>query len=132
MKTREKYLAAAAALLVLAAALLCVYHFTRPAPEAGSKRVSVTVTHKDGTEKRFSYQTDAEYLDEALLAEGLIEGEEGPYGLYVTAVDGEEADYAADGGWWRLTKDGAEWMYGASETALADGDSYEWTYAAGS
>ena len=132
MKAQKKYLVAAAVLLVLAAALLCVYSLTKPAPTEGSKRVSVTVIHKDGSEKRFSYQTDAEYLSEVLLAEGLIEGEEGAYGLYVTVVDGEEADYAADGGWWCLTKDGAEWMYGVSETAVADGDSYEWTYTTGS
>lgn len=131
MKTQRKYLVAAALLLALAAALLGAYRYARPAAGAGSKRVSVTVTHKDGTEKRFSYQTDAGYLSEVLLAEGLIDGEEGPYGLYVTTVDGEEADYAADGGWWCLTKDGAEWTYGASETAVADGDSYEWTYTVG-
>lgn len=131
MKAQKKYLAAAAALLVLAAALLCVYRFAGPASSEGSKRVSVTVIHKDGSEKRFSYRTDAEYLSEVLLAEGLIEGEDGPYGLYVTMVDGEEADYGADRGWWRLTKDGAEWTYGVSATAVADGDSYEWTYTVG-
>ena len=35
----------------------------------------------------FSYETDAVYLDKVLLAEGLIEGDEGEYGLYVTVVD---------------------------------------------
>ena len=131
MKASRKYFAAAALLLVLAAALLCVYHYVRPAAGAGSKRISVTVIHKDGSEKDFAYQTDAEYLSEVLLSEGLIVGEEGAYGLYVTTVDGEEADYAVDGGWWCLTKDGAEWTYGASATALADGDRYEWTYTVG-
>ena len=131
MKASKKHLIAAALLLALAAALLCLYRFARPAATEGSKSVSITVTHKDGTQKSFSCRTDAEYLAEALLAEGLIEGEEGAYGLYVTTVDGETADYAADQGWWRLTKDGAEWMYGASETALADGDRYEWTYTVG-
>lgn len=131
MKTSKKYLAAAAALAVLLAVTLCIYMYNRPAPEAGSKHISVTVVHGDGSEKSFAYQTDAEYLSEVLLAEGLIRGEEGAYGLYVTVVDGEEADYAADQSWWCLTKGGAEWMYGASETAIADGDSYEWTYTVG-
>lgn len=131
MKASKKYLAAAAALIAMAVILLCVYTYTRPAPGEGSKHISVTVIHGDGSEKSFSYQTDAEYLDEVLLAEGLIRGEEGAYGLYVTVVDGEEADYGANQSWWCLTKDGAEWMYGASETALADGDSYEWTYTVG-
>ena len=131
MKGSKKYIAAAAVLFLLAVAMLCAYRYIRPAGGEGSKSISVTVVHKDGSEKRFSCQTDAAYLDEALVAEGLIRGEEGPYGLYVTEVDGETADYAVDGGWWRLTKDGAEWTYGASETAIADGDSYEWTYTAG-
>lgn len=131
MKAQKKYLIAAALLLALSAALLAAYRYARPAAEAGSKRISVTVVHKDGSERRFSYETDAEYLSDALLAEGLIDGEEGPYGLYVTTVDGETADYAADGGWWCLTKGGAEWTYGASATAIADGDGYEWTYTVG-
>lgn len=131
MKASKKYLALSALLLALLA-LLCLYHFARPAASAGSKHISVTVVHKDGSEKAFSYRTDAEYLSEVLLAEGLIEGEEGAYGLYVTVVDGEEADYAVDGGWWCLTKDGAEWTYGVSATAIADGDRYEWTYTVGS
>ena len=48
----------------------------------------------------FSYETDAVYLDKVLLAEGLIEGDEGEYGLYVTVVDREIADYNAGGAHW--------------------------------
>ena len=48
----------------------------------------------------FSYETDAVYLDKVLLAEGLIEGDEGEYGLYVTVVDREIADYNAGGAYW--------------------------------
>lgn len=131
MKKSKKSLIAVAVLVVLAAVMIGVYMYARPAASAGSKRISVTVVHKDGSEKSFSYQTDAEYLAEVLLNEGLISGDEGAYGLYVTTVDGEEANYNVDQGWWCLTKDGNEWMYGASDTAIADGDKYEWTYTIG-
>lgn len=128
MKVSKKYLAAVGAVAALIAIMLCIYVYTRPAPSAGGKHISITVIHKDGSEKTFSYQTDAEYLDEVLQSEGLISGDESSYGLYVTTVDGEEANYDVDHGWWCLTKDGNEWMYGVSETAIADGDKYEWTY----
>lgn len=128
MKKSKKSLIAVAVLVVLAAVMVGVYMLARPEASAGSKHISVTVVHKDGSEKSFSYQTDAEYLAEVLLNEGLISGDEGAYGLYVTTVDGEEANYDVDQSWWCLTKDGNEWMYGVSDTAIADGDKYEWTY----
>lgn len=131
MKVSKKYLITIIAIVTLIAAMLCIYLYTRPVPSAGSKHIFITVIHKDGSEKSFSYQTDAEYLDEVLQSEGLISGDESPYGLYVTTVDGEEANYDVDRGWWCLTKDGNEWTYGVSVTTIADGDKYEWTYTIG-
>lgn len=131
MKASKKYFVAIAALSALMVMMLCVYMYTRPTSLSGSKHITISVIHKDGSEKSFFYQTDAEYLDEVLQSEGLISGEESTYGLYVTTVDGEEANYDEDHGWWCLTKDGSEWMYGASDTPIADGDKYEWTYTVG-
>lgn len=48
------------------------------------------VVHKDESTKTFTYHTDAEYLGEVLLAEGLVEGDESEYGLMITTVDGEQ------------------------------------------
>lgn len=131
MEKSKKSLFAVAALLILVVVMIGIYMYTRPTTSAGGKNVSIIVIHKDGSEKSFSYHTDAEYLDEVLQSEGLIGGEESSYGLYVTTVDGEEANYDLDRGWWRLTKDGNKWMYGVSETPIADGDQYEWTYTIG-
>lgn len=131
MKKSKKSLIAVAVLLLLAVVMIGIYMYTHPTTSVGSKYISITVIHKDGSEKNFSYHTDAEYLDEVLQSEGLISGNESSYGLYVTTVDGEEANYDLDRGWWCLTKDGNEWMYGVSETPIADGDKYEWTYTIG-
>lgn len=128
MKVSKKHLVAIVALAALIVMMLCIYTHTRPTSSTGSKHISITVIHKDGSEKNFSYHTDAEYLDEVLQSEGLISGDESSYGLYVTTVDGEEA---VDHSWWCLTKDGNEWTYGVSVTAIADGDKYEWTYTIG-
>ncbi len=58
----------------------------------GEKEISVLVLHGDETEKSFSHQMDAEYLGEVLEREGLISGEMGQFGLFITTVDGETAD----------------------------------------
>ena len=42
----------------------------------------------------FTIHTDSETLGAALMEEELLVGEEGPYGLFVTAVDGETVDSA--------------------------------------
>ena len=121
----------AAVFCVLALALLAVWRFTRPEPQEGSKAVRVEVTHKDGTVKVFDYRTDLEYLGELLTQEGLISGTEDQYGLFVDTVDGETADYAVDGGWWRLTRGGEDSETGVGEVVLADGDVYGWIYTVG-
>ena len=63
--------------------------------------------------------------------DGLIAGEESSYGLMVTTVDGETADYGRDQSWWCLTKDGAWMDTGVDDTMIADGDHYEFTYTIG-
>lgn len=74
---------------------------------AGEKQVVITV------------KTDAETLGDALIENGLIEGEEGSWGMYVKSVDGIRADYDLDGFWWSLEQDGAATTYGVDGRALS-------------
>ena len=74
--------------------------------------------------------TDEEYLGAALENEKLIQGTQGQYGLFVTAVDGEKADDAKQQ-WWCLTKGGATVDTGVDTTPIADGDAYELTLTTG-
>ena len=53
--------------------------------------ITLKVVHGDGTEKEFPITTTAATLGDALVAEGLVEGEESSYGLFITTVDGEQA-----------------------------------------
>ena len=133
-KQNKKKLApvlAVAAFIALAVVLALVWQFTRPAPAAGAKHITVEVVHKDETAKTFTYDTDAEYLDEVLVAEGLISGDEGEFGLYVKTVDGETADYDVDQSWWALSINGEFAQTGVSATPVYDGDAYTWTYTVG-
>ena len=126
MKNRKLWLGLAA-LVIVAAGLLLVYRTFAPKPVEGSKTVTVEIVHGDGSTRTVELHTDAGYLGEALDEEaGLVEGEEGPYGLYIQTVDGETASDAART-WWCITKDGGEVTTSADLTPIADGEHYELT-----
>lgn len=120
----KKQIIALIAFLVVVAAVVGIYFATRPQTQEGAKEITVTVVHKDGTSKDFTYRTDEEYLGPVLTAEGLIVGEGGMY----NTVDGETADYAADQSYWALYVGEEYAMQGADETPIADGDVFKWVY----
>ena len=127
----KKTLIAAAVLVLLVAILAGVYFAARPTTEAGAKTISVTVVHADGSEKQFQYHTDAEYLGPVLLAEGLVEGEDGPYGLTISVVDGEKADWNENQSYWALYVGEDYAATGADSTPVKDGDSFRLVYTIG-
>ena len=92
------------------------------------KTVTVEVTHKSGEKVEHVIETAATNLGTALSESGFVEGEDGQYGFYINAVDGEVADYNVDSSFWSITKDGEELFTGASETYISDGEHYELTY----
>ena len=93
----------------------------------GAKTVTVKVIVEDKT-VTFTIKSDAEMLGDALLAHGLIAGEESSYGLYVKVVNGITADYDVDQSYWGFSKGGEYMMTGVDGTAFADGEVYELTY----
>ena len=76
----------------------------------------------------FTIHTDKETLGEALTEHKLIEGEKGPYGLYVKVVNGIRADYDEDKSYWSLTKKGEPVTTGVDSTKIADNEHYELVY----
>ena len=126
MKANQKTKLAAAVLAVAAALMLGLWYFNRPQARAGAKTVAVEVVHGDGASKEFSYNTPAEYLGELLVDEGLAQGEQGAYGLFITTVDGETARDSLRQ-WWCITKGGERVDTGADATPIADGDHFELT-----
>lgn len=83
-----------------------------------------TVVDKEGKETFFEIHTDKETVGDALLDLGLIEGEEGAYGLYVKSVNGVEADYDTDGTYWAFYINGEYAMTGVDVTEIEEGISY--------
>ncbi len=79
---------------------------------AGEKSIVITL------------KTDEETLGAALLAEELITGEPGDYGLYVKTVNGILADYNTDQTYWALYIDGEYALSGVDTTPIEDGAAY--------
>ena len=123
-KDNKKLILAAVALAAIVAIFLGVYFATRPQSAQGAKTFTVTVIHKDGTGKDFTYHTDEEYLGAALVAEGLIQGENGMY----TTVDGETADWDADNSYWAFYVGEAYASAGIDQTPVKDGDTFKLVY----
>ena len=90
----------------------------------GSKTVKVVV-EADEKKVTFTIHTEADILGDALTETGLINGEEGPYGLYFTEVNGMTADYDVDQTYWAFYQNGEYMMTGVDSTEFADGDQYE-------
>jgi hypothetical protein len=123
--------AAILALALLVTGMVTLYLKFRPQPVEGDKHITVTVIHKDGSEKEFTYDTDEEYLGTLLQADGLIEGEEGPYGLMISTVDGELADWNVDQGYWALYIGQDYATTGIDTTPIQDGAAYSLVYTIG-
>lgn len=131
MKKNTKIIIAVVAVVVVIALFLGIYLGTRPETSQGSKTFTVEVVHSDGSSKTFTYHTDEEYLGAVLVAEGLIAGEEGPYGLTVLTVDGEDAIWEESGAYWAIFVNGEYGTTGADTTPINDGDAFKLEYTLG-
>ena len=127
----KKLLVAVLVLIVVIGALFGLYTATRPETAEGAKTVTVTVVHADGSGKDFIYHTDEEYLGPVLMEEGLVVGEMGPYGLMISAVDGEEAVWETNNAYWALFVGEEYATSGADTTPVYDGSTFKLEYTLG-
>lgn len=128
--SKSKKIIAVAVLLVLVIGAVFAYLNFRPEAQVGDKTVILSVTHADGGSRDFIMKTDAETLGDAMREINVFEGEDGPYGVFVTAVDGESVDSALEQ-WWCFTKGGETMMTGIDDTMIADGEHYEAVFTTG-
>ena len=89
----------------------------------GAKTIKVTV---EAGEKSvvFTIKTDKATVGEAMQEHGLIEGEQGAYGLYVKKVNGIVADYDIDQTYWGFYINGEYAMTGVDMTEITEGAVY--------
>lgn len=123
-KSKKPLIIAAIVFVVLVVAGIVIWQVAAPKGTAGDKAYTLTVVDAEGNETVHELQTDEEMLGAALLNEGLIEGEDSEFGLFVKTVDGITA---SGDEWWRLTIDGEMTETGVDSTPVEDGGKYEFT-----
>lgn len=131
MKKKSHVLLALGTLVCVMALFLGLYTLSRPQTIPGVKTVTVEVVHKDTSSRSFTFWTDEDYLGAALIEEGLIQGEQGPYGMYIKWVDGETADYEVDQSYWALYEGEEYATQSTDQTAMEDGDHFRLVYTIG-
>lgn len=122
----NKLILSAVALVAVIALFAGIWLATRPETAAGEKAFTLTVVHKDGTEKVFNLTSSEEFLGAALVLEGIIIESDSP-GLYNT-VDGETADFSVDQSYWNFSINGESAMEGMNTTPITDGGQYKLEY----
>ena len=131
MKNNKKKVALLACLFIVVVAVFgAVFFALRPEGTEGGKTFTLEVILTDGSSTEHKVSTDAEFVGEALLSEGLIAGSTGEYGLFITTVDGITAN-SENQEWWSLTIDGEMSMYGVDQVPVTDGGHYELTLMVG-
>ncbi len=91
---------------------------------SGATMFYFNVVDGDGNTQKFEIHTDETVVGDALLSLGLIQGEDGPYGLYVKKVNGITADYDVNGTYWAFYIGEEYGMTGVDMTEIVPGTTY--------
>lgn len=94
----------------------------------GANTVAITVA---AAEKSIviTLKTDESNLGQALLESGLTEGTQGPYGLFISHVNGIKAVYEEDTAYWSfLDSEGSYMSTGVDSVELTGDDAYQLVY----
>ena len=123
-------------MLALLLALVLVFALTacgakEEAPVVNAVSFKVVVTDLEGNETAFEYTSSAASVGEALVAEGLIEGHESDYGLYIDTVNGITADWDKDQTYWAFYVDGEYATTGIDGTEIVADTTYGLTLTKG-
>ena len=90
----------------------------------GEKEFCVEVVSADKVKTSYVVHTDDAKVGEALLKLGFIDGEQGPYGLYVKTVNGITLDYDKDKMYWAFYINGEYASKGVDETEIDQSCTY--------
>ncbi len=129
---KKKVMLGSGILVVLIVAMTLIWTNFREKPVEGSKAITIEVVDSKGKSTVYELKTNAKYLINAMdeaKEQGLsYEGEEGPYGLSISKVNGERADYTLDGAYWGFNVNGEYCNLGVSKQPVEDGDEFEIVY----
>lgn len=97
----------------------------------GANHFSFEVLDAEGNTLSYHIHTDKSTVGEALFELGIIDGEQGDYGLYVKSVNGIVADYDTDGAYWAFYINGNYASQSADLTEINENDVYSFRYEKG-
>lgn len=145
----KKTIIALIALVVVAALVVGIYFATRPKKEttdptketntqtdegantgAAGNSFTMIVKHGDGTEREFLITTTESFLAQALINEGIINGEGLETGMYFT-VDGETASWEENQSYWAIYIGDEYANYGLNDIIIEDDAVYKLVYTIG-
>ena len=93
----------------------------------GAKTLTVKV-EQESKSVTFTVHTDKDTVGAALIEHSLIEGEDGPYGLYIKKVNGIVADYDVDQSYWAFYEGESYSTSGVDTTDIKEGVIYRLVY----
>lgn len=128
--SKGKIVMAFAALVAVVAVLIGVYAVYGAKAVDGTKNITIEVVSKTAESTVYELSTDAEVLKQAMdEAKGLTyEGTEGEYGIMITTVNGEVADFSVDGAYWGFYVNDGYCNYGIDTQPVMDGDAFKIVY----
>lgn len=91
----------------------------------GAKAFELTIVDKEGVNHPYLIHTDEEFVGFALIAHELIEGEQGPYGMYIKSVLGQVLDYDTDKMYWAFYVGSDYALTGVDMTPITEGEHYQ-------
>ena len=94
----------------------------------GALSFAFEVYDKNSSVSLVTVKTNKKTVGEALIESGIIEGEQGPYGLYVKSVNGIYADYDTDGAYWAFYINGEYAATGVDMTEIDETAVYSFRY----
>ena len=93
---------------------------TQPVTELGegASTFKLTIVDKEGVTHPYLIHTNVGMVGEALIELDLIDGEQGPYGMYIKSVLGQVLDYETDGMYWSFYVGGEYALTGVDQTPV--------------
>jgi len=91
---------------------------------AGQISYTVITVDLEGKETTFDITTDKKTVGEELMTRGLIDGDQGDYGLYIKTVNGITLDWDKDAKYWAFYIDGEYAITGVDQTEAVAGATY--------
>lgn len=128
MNRKRLYITGTAAILACIICFALIYVMLSPKPAEGGQKSYILEVSDGNNIARYSGKTDALYLSglmDELEKDGNFSYEtaDGPYGIYITSVNGSMAADSSKAGW-IIYVNGEFGQYGADTQPVNDGDSF--------